>query len=70
MGSKRLFGAIWNLTRVFVVDQAQLKGVSRWQLADYVAIVGLARLKPVARNSESQPILTLFDGQPQTAPGD
>jgi hypothetical protein len=69
LGSKLLYGAIWNLTRVFVVvDETRLAGVSRGQMADYVAMVGLAKLKPGARSSEAHTILKLFDGQPQAAP--
>jgi hypothetical protein len=69
LGSKLLYGAIWNLTRVFVVvDETQLVGVSRGKMADYVALVGLAKLKPGARGSDAHTILKLFDGQPQAAP--
>jgi hypothetical protein len=57
------------VARVFViVDRAQVQGVSFGQLADYLAVVGLAQVQPAAHVGESQTILTLFDGSPQAAP--
>ena len=56
-------------SRVFVVvDRTQLHGVTFGQLAAYVAMVGLARLKPDARLGDAPTILTLFSGEPQVAP--
>jgi hypothetical protein len=50
-----------------VVDQRRLQGISRGQLADYVAMVGLAKLKPEAHLGDTQTILRLFDGAPAAA---
>jgi hypothetical protein len=48
----------WELTHVFVVvDQTRLQAVSRGQLADYVALVSLAQLKPDARVGDAPTIL-------------
>jgi hypothetical protein len=56
-------------TRVLVVvDQTRLQGVSRSQLADYIAMVGLAEIKPDAHLTEAPTILRLFAGAPQAAP--
>jgi hypothetical protein len=58
--------AVEDIQRVFViVDQGRLKGVTRGQLADYVAMVGLAQVKPGPGLKDAQTILTLFDGAPQ-----
>jgi hypothetical protein len=60
---------VWQLGHVFVVvDATRLKGVSRGQLADYVAMVALADLKPGAKLANTPTILKLFDGAPQAAP--
>jgi hypothetical protein len=60
--------AVWDISRVFViVDQRRLKGISRGQLADYIAMVGLAQVKPGARLADAQSILALFDTGPQAA---
>ncbi len=68
--ASRLSSAVvWQLAHVFVVvDQSRLQGVSRGQLADYVALGGLAQLKPGARLGDAPTILKLFDGAPQAAP--
>jgi hypothetical protein len=59
---------IWDIHRVFViVDTTRLKGVSRGQFADYVAMVGLAQVQPDNRLGDAQTILTLFAGAPQAA---
>ena len=61
--------SIWTLSHVFVVvDRARLQGITRGQLADYVALVGLADLKPGAKLGDARTILKLFDGAPQSAP--
>jgi hypothetical protein len=68
-GSHLSFGTIWTFSRVFViVDQRRLQSVTRGQLADYVAMVGFAKLRPNARLGDSPTILKLFDGAPQAAP--
>lgn len=57
------------ISRVFVVvDQAHLEGVSDGQLADYVAMVGLAELKPAVHVDNVKTVLSLFDGPPQSSP--
>jgi hypothetical protein len=64
-----LLSKIWALSDVFViVDQARLQAVSRGQFADYVAMVGLADIKPAAHLGDAQTILKLFEGAPQAAP--
>ena len=64
-----LLSKIWSFSYVFViVDQARLQAVSRGQFADYVAMVGLADIKPGVHLGDAQTILKLFDGAPQAAP--
>ena len=61
--------SIWAFSYVYVViDQKQLQGVSRGQLADYLAMVSLADIKPGAHLADSPSILKLFDGAPAAAP--
>jgi hypothetical protein len=60
---------IWVFAKVLVVvSQAQLRSVTRGQFADYVAMVGLANLKPGASLGDTPTIMTLFDGAPHSAP--
>ncbi len=60
---------VWAFSYVYVVvDRKRLQGVTREQLADYVAMVGLAQIKPGARPDDAPTILKLFDGAPQSAP--
>ena len=67
--SHMLLSKTWAFSNVYVVvDQARLKAVARGQLADYVAMVGLAQIKPEAHLGDAQTILKLFDGAPQAAP--
>jgi hypothetical protein len=67
--SRVLFQTVQTFSRVFViVDRTRLHGVQLGQLADYVAMVGLAKLRPDARVGDAPTILKLFDGAPQTAP--
>jgi hypothetical protein len=67
--SRLTSNVVWQLAHVFVVvDETRLKGVMRGQLADYVAMVALADLKPGAKLSNIPTILKLFDGAPQAAP--
>ncbi len=55
-------------TYVYVIlDQGRLQGMTRGQLADYVAMVGLAQIRPGARVSDAPTILKLFDDAPQAA---
>jgi hypothetical protein len=59
---------VWDIHRVIVVvDQTRLAGVTRGQLADYVAMVGLAQLKADLQLGDTPTILTLFSGTPQAA---
>jgi hypothetical protein len=59
---------------VVVVDQTRLQGVSPGQLADYIAMVGFAEIKPLAEIRPGAPlgdaptILKLFDAAQGTAP--
>jgi len=64
-----LLSKIWSFEYVFVIaDQARLHGMTMGQFADYVAMVGLAKLKPDARLGDAPTILTLFNGAPEAAP--
>ncbi len=68
-GSHTTFGTTWTFARVFViVDRTRLQGVKMGQLADYVAMVAFAKLKPGARLGDAPTILKLFEGAPQGAP--
>ena len=51
-----------------IVDQNRLHAVTLGQLADYVALAGLAQLKPGARLGDASTILKLFDGAPEATP--
>jgi hypothetical protein len=63
------FNTVQTFSRVFViVDRTQLRGVKLGQLADYVAMVALAKLKPDAYLGDVPTILQLFSGAPQAAP--
>jgi hypothetical protein len=67
--SHLLLSKSWSFSDVFVVvDQVRLREVTRGQFADYVALVGLADIKPDAHLGDAQTILKLFDGAPQAAP--
>lgn len=67
--SRLATNTIATLFTVFVVvDQTRLQGVTRGQFADYIAMVGLAQIKPDARPKNAPTILSLFDGPPQAAP--
>jgi hypothetical protein len=68
-GSHLTFDTVWTFWNVFViVDQRRLQGVKLGQLADYLAIVAFAKLKPDAHLGDAPTILKLFDGAPQAAP--
>jgi hypothetical protein len=49
-------------TVVTIVDQTRIKGISRGQFADYIAMVSLADIKPGANLGDAPTILKLFDG--------
>jgi hypothetical protein len=56
------------IDRAFViVDPTRFKGVTLGQLADYVAMSGLAQIKSDARLGDAPSILTLFERAPQAA---
>jgi Secretin and TonB N terminus short domain len=60
---------VWAFSYVYVVvDQKRLQGVTRRQLADYLAMVGLAQINPGAQPGDAPTILKLFDAAPQSAP--
>ena len=59
-------GPFWRI--YIVVDSTQLHGVALGQLADYVGMVGLARLKSTAHLGDAPTILKLFSGSPDAAP--
>lgn len=63
------YAVVWQVFRVFViVDASQVKGVTLGQFADYVALVGLAEVKPADSLADAPTILKLFSGAPQSAP--
>lgn len=51
-----------------IVDETRLRGVTRGQLADYIALVGLAEIRTGARLGDAPSILALFERAPQAAP--
>jgi hypothetical protein len=68
-GSHLVLNSVWTFDSVFViVDQRRLHGVTRQQLADYVAMMGFAKLKSDARLGDAPTILKLFDGVAVAAP--
>ncbi|MGH8219647.1 MAG: hypothetical protein ACREUT_13950 [Steroidobacteraceae bacterium] len=68
-GSHLALSARSTFSRVFViVDRTRVRGVTFGQLAAYVAMVGLAKLKPDADLRDAPTILKLFDRAPRAAP--
>lgn len=69
-GSRITRDATWTLTSVIVViDKTKLHGVTRGQLADYIAMNAFSRLKPGGRHGSAPTILDLFENvstQPPT----
>jgi hypothetical protein len=64
-----LFNVSPEFARIFVIaDQARLHGVTLGQFADYVAMVGLAKITRDARLGDAPSILKLFSGAPEAAP--
>jgi hypothetical protein len=58
--------AVWVIKRDYViVDPSRFKGVKLGQLADYVAMAGLAQIKLNPQLGDAPTILTLFDKPPQ-----
>lgn len=63
------FNVVWEIYRVFViVDLTRLQGVTRGQMADYVAMVALSQLNTGAELKDDPSILKLFDAAPEAAP--
>ncbi len=59
----------WYVFRAFVIiDGSRLEGVTLGQFADYVAIVGLAQVRPADSLADTPTILKLFDGSSRAAP--
>jgi len=59
----------FNIVRVIViVDETRVGDVPRDQLADYIAMVGLAEIKPDAQPGNAPTILRLFTGPLAAAP--
>jgi hypothetical protein len=68
MGSRVNFDVVYFLGTVFVIaDANRLRKVTRGQFADYVAMVGLAKLNVGAHLDDAPTILKLFNGEPQEA---
>ena len=66
--SHLVLNMVFAIRRVFVVvDPTKFKGVSLGQLADYVAMAGLAQIKLDTHVADDPTILALFDKGPQTA---
>jgi hypothetical protein len=60
---------VWSFSLVVeVADQTRLQGLTLGQFADYMAMVGLAEIKPGAHLGDAPSILKLFDGSPRAAP--
>jgi hypothetical protein len=53
---------------LLIADRTKLQAVSLGQLADYIAMVGLAEIVPDAHLGDARTILKLFDAGPQVAP--
>jgi hypothetical protein len=63
------FAAVYDFSSVWVIaDYTRLHEVSLGQLADYVAMVSLAKINPDAHLGDAPTILKLFDGAPKAAP--
>jgi len=59
--SHMLLSKTWSFSYVYVVvDQARLQAVARGQLADYVALVGLAQIKPEAHLDDQSFLKSLY----------
>jgi hypothetical protein len=68
LGPNRLGDLGWTFGPTYVVvDPTRLRGVSQQQFADYVAMVGLAKIKTNAHLGDTPTILKLFDSTPAAA---
>jgi len=66
--SHLVLNVVWAMKRVYVVvDPTRFKGVKLGQLADYIAMCGLAQIKLDPRVADDPTILSLFDKDPQGA---
>ena len=69
-GSRIRYGAVQKLTSVIiVVDSRQTTNINMGQLADYVALVGLAQIRLEANPGTAPTILGLFKASPAQLPG-
>ena len=67
-GTRLRHGAVWGLSSVIIVlDANRLEGLTFGELADYVAMIGLAQVQLDAQPGAAPTILTLFDS-PDTRP--
>lgn len=51
-----------------IVDKTRIQGATIGQLADYLALVSFAEIRPDAKLDDAPTILKLFDGAPKAAP--
>jgi hypothetical protein len=66
--SHLVLNVVWAMKQVYVVvDPTKFKGVKLGQLADYIAMAGLAQIKLDPKVAGDPTILTLFDKDPQAA---
>jgi hypothetical protein len=66
--SHLVLNVVWAIKKVYVVvDPTRFKGVLLGQLADYIAMAGLAQIKLDPQVTGDPTILTLFDGDPKAA---
>jgi hypothetical protein len=64
--SHLVLNVVWAIKRDYViVDPTKFQGVKLGQLADYIAMAGLAQVKLNPRLADAPTILTLFDKPPQ-----
>jgi hypothetical protein len=69
--SHLVLNVVWAMKRAYVVvDPTKFTGVKLGQLADYIAMAGLAQIKLDPKLADDPTILTLFDRAPeQASPG-
>jgi len=67
--SRLVKSVIWSVrSAIVVVDKNKMEGISRDQLADYIAMCALSRIKPRTTFGDAPTILKLFDGPATQAP--
>jgi hypothetical protein len=68
-GTRLVKSVIWSVrSAIVVIDKSKMQGVSRDQLADYIAMCAFSRIKPGATLGDAPTILKLFDGPAAQAP--